>query len=33
MPMADWDGAGYERISALQRWLAEQHAGRSGLPG
>ncbi len=22
--MADWDGAGYERISALQRWLAER---------
>jgi trans-aconitate 2-methyltransferase len=22
--VADWDGAGYERISALQRWLAEQ---------
>ena len=33
MSTADWDGAGYERISALQRWLAERTLAGIGFRG
>ncbi len=33
MSTADWDGAGYERISALQRWLAERSLAGIGFRG